>query len=167
MCFPPGEGDTVFLSFLISMPGLDIEVLSCVNCLDKVVLLVHCCILGIYCAQANPVSHRTLGIWQFEPWMNGWMMFLNQIACDRGWNPLPNLLPSPLSKLLNLVPNPQAGVQPNPLPSWQPSLRLERPFQWPLFSICSSSKSSIRARKSGTQCLFLSRPEHTSHRSIS
>ena len=81
---------------------------------------------------------------------------------------LPNL-PSPLPKLLlNLVPNPQPRVQPNLLPRWRPSLhsrlqpswQLDSPFQWPLLSMCSSSKSSTCARKSGPQCLSLSRPEH-------
>ena len=56
-----------------------------------------------------------------------YMKFLRQIACHRGWSPLPNLLPS-------LLPNPQSRVQPD-LPrgqvaaKLQPSLQLESPFQ--------------------------------------
>ena len=84
-------------------------------------------------------------------------MFLRQIACHRGWSPLPspllNLLPSLLPKLPTLVPDPQPRVQPNLLPRWQPSLQLESPFLWPLLSMCSSSESNTPARESGTQSL--------------
>ena len=38
-------------------------------------------------------------------------------------------------------------MQPNVLPKWQPSLQLESPFQWPLLSMCSSSKSYSRQKK--------------------
>ena len=82
----------------------------------------------------------------------------------------PNLLPSLPPKLPNLVPNPTSAL-PNLLPRWQPSLQpnlqLESPFLWPLLSMCSSSRSNICVRKSGTQSLFLSGPEHASLRAVS
>ena len=94
-------------------------------------------------------------------------MFLSQTARHRGWSPLPSLLP----KLPNLMPHPQPRVQPNLLPRWQPSLQprlqLESPFQWSLLSMCSSSKSNTPARKSGTQSLSLSRPDHASQQAVS
>ena len=45
------------------MSPRDIEVLLCVYWLNKVVLLVHCCVIGIYCIYGSalyPVSCRTL-----------------------------------------------------------------------------------------------------------
>jgi hypothetical protein len=50
----------------------DTELLLCVCRLDKVVLLVHCCVLQISCIQGTPpypVSSRKLGVSQFQPWM--------------------------------------------------------------------------------------------------
>ena len=58
-------------------------------------------------------------------------------------------------------------VQPDLLPRWQPSLQWERPFPWPLLSMCSSSKSNTYARKSGTQSLSLSRAGHASQQAVS
>ena len=63
------------------------------------------------------------------------------------------------------------SVQPNLLPGWQPSLQpnlqLESPFLWPLLSMCSSSRSNTRVRKSGTPSLMLSRPQHASLQAVS
>ena len=71
------------------------------------------------------------------------VMFLSQTACQRGWIPRSNLLPSLLPKLPNLVPTPLLREQPNLLPRWQPSmqpsLQPESPFQWPLLSMCRKS----------------------------
>ena len=80
-------------------------------------------------------------------------------ACHRGGSPLPNLLPSLLPKLRTLLPNYQ--------PRRKSTLQLESPFQCPLLSMCSSSRSSPCARQSGTQSLSLSRSEHASQQAVS
>ena len=51
--------------------------------------------------------------------------------------------------------------------SLQPSLQLQSPFQWPLLSMCSSSKSNYRTTKSGTRSLSLGRAEHACQQAVS
>ena len=72
-----GEG-TVTFHFPNFLRRLDIEVLLCVCWLDKVLLLVHCCVLKISCMEGtalHPVSRRTLSFSQFQPQMS--MIFSN------------------------------------------------------------------------------------------
>ena len=61
-----------------------------------------------------------------------WQMFLptencisRNVPCHRGWNPLPNLLPS-------LLPKPNLAL--NPQPREQPGLQLESPLPKPQLS---------------------------------
>ena len=67
-----GEG-TVIFSFPNLLRRFDIELLLRVCWLDKVVLLVHCCVLPISCIQGTtlyPASCRMLSFSQFPPWMS-------------------------------------------------------------------------------------------------
>ena len=83
-------------------------------------------------------------------------------ACSQSWQISCQILRQGCSQTC-----PQGGSQARWQPSLQPSLWLESPLQWPLLSMCSSSKTSTYARKSGTQCLSLSRPERASEQTIS
>ena len=83
--------------------------------------------------------------------------------CPQTPTNLLNLLPSLLPKQPSLVPCPEPRVQLN----LHPSLQLENPFQWPLLSMCCSSKSNTRAKKSGTQSLSLNRAEYASQQAVS
>ena len=59
--------------FQFLLRRLHIELLLCVCWLDKVVLLMHCCVLQISCIQGTtlyPVSCRTLNFSQFQPCMS-------------------------------------------------------------------------------------------------
>ena len=60
------------------------------------------------------------------------------------------------------IPVPPLFAVPSSCPPTQPSqphVQLDSPFQWPLLSMC-------RTRKSGTQCMSLSKLEHTSLQAI-
>ena len=63
-CLVSGGGGTVTFRFSNFLRRLDIEVLLCVCWLDKVLLLVHCCVLQISCMEGpalHPVLCRTFG----------------------------------------------------------------------------------------------------------
>ena len=81
-----------------------------------------------------------------------------------------NALLIPMHFSYQCTPHTNGPVQPNLLPWWQPSLQpslqLESPFLWPLWSMCTSSESNTPARKSGTQSLLLSRAEHASQQAV-
>ena len=89
------------------------------------------------------------GVWGLtNVFANGKLYFTHDVPeanrLQQGRSPLLSPLPSLLPMLPNLVPNPQPRVQPNLLPRWQPNLQptqptlqLESPFLWPLFSMCN------------------------------
>ena len=134
----------------------DIELLSRVCWLDKVVAFLHCCVLHMFLPMGNCISRVT---------------FLSQKTCHRGWNPMPGRCQACSQGCETLV---QKGLQPKLLPkllprwqpSLQPSLQLESPSLWPLLSMCSSSKSNTLTKESGTQSLCLNRPEHASQTAV-
>ena len=90
-----------------------------------------------------------------------------------GWSPLPNLLPSLLPKLPNLVPRAKPSTKGAAKPAAQLAAMSAakpaagEPFQWPLLSMCSFSKSTTPARKSGAQSLSPSRAEQASQQAFS
>ena len=68
-----GGVGTFTFRFSNSLRRLDVELLLCVCWLDKVVLLVHSCVLQISCIQSTPlypVSYRTLSFSQLQPLMS-------------------------------------------------------------------------------------------------
>ena len=154
----------------------DIELLPCVCWLDKVVLLVQCCVLqisGIQGTPLHPVSCRTL-------------QFFAILAMDVDSLTLTQLVPlrrtrTAAEKLACLEPQ---GLEPPAKPPTKLGPKAAKPRAKPStksaakpaaqmaakpaagepipLSMCSSSESNTPARKSGTQSQFLSRAEHAS-----
>ena len=120
----------------------------------KVLLLVHCCVLEIFCIQGYNVPC----IMQFQPWMSIILTCTQLVLLS-----ISNVQGAVLCLPRFWAPSERAvdyGSITYVACSLQSSLQLDSPFQWPLLSMCSSSKSNTRAQQSGTYCLSLSRAYH-------
>ena len=142
-----GQGIATF-HFANILTRLGIEYLRCVCWLDKVVLLVHCCVLQISCIQSTPlypVSCRTLQFFatsamdvdHIDTYPAGVVVNFQRSGGS--------IVPAKI--LSRAKPSTKSAAR----PSLQPSLQLESPFLWPLLRMCSYSESSTPARKSGTE----------------